>query len=415
MVQTAKTHVFIISGKSPVGDSGGYPAYAYNLAHVLSSLDYKVSIFAIREKQSIKKTPYGTIHFASTKLIHFFPMLKHLALAGLPYYSIILYKTMKDALRVSKADHCIVWGMGPWGFPGALLKLFPPAHVRVRLITSYFTSTRHEMRGGFQAIRIRDYGIMPKIKYFFVYHIVAVMFHFFELLTLRACERIVVHYKSSARIIKNYFYVSSQKIIRFPWYVDIFQREGISNMKHRSFRHPLIVSICRQDPRKGINFIIRAMSEVIKTFPEAQLLIVGSGEFLNRNKKLVAHLGLKRHISVTGFVSDIRPILKEADIAVIVPVAQGSSALTVLEAMSYGKAIIGSNCDGIPEDITHNVSGLIVPPGNIKSLSRAMIQLIKNSRLRKKLGTGALKAYKKRFGFTKLREDVRQSIQSLLP
>lgn len=398
--------MFIISGKSPVGDSGGYPAYAYNLARMLTSIGYKVSIFAIGDTSSIKKTSFGTIYFTSTKIIRMFPILRHIALAGLPYYSIILFLKMKKVISSNNIRTSIVWGMGPWGFPGVLLKLFKPKSAHVSLFTSYFTSTRHEMHGAYRAIRISDYGMSIKIKYFMVYNIIARIFHIFEQLTLSCCDRIIVHYHSSEKLISKYFTTSRSKIVRFPWYVDIFSREGPQLKIHTAFSHPLIVSICRQDPRKGLNFLIRAMQEVIRAEPSAQCLIVGSGEFLALNKKLVQKLHLEKNVSVVGFVPDIRPILREADIAVIVPLAQGSSALTVLESMSYGKAIIGSRCDGIPEDIKHEESGLIVPPGDSKAIANAIIRVIQRPSLQKRLGAGAYAAYKKHFGLKKMRQDL---------
>lgn len=410
----AKPPVFIISGKSPLGDSGGYPAYAYNLARVLTSLGHKVSIFSVRDITSVKKTRFGTIYFTGTKLVQLFPILRHIALAGLPYYSIIIYKTMKKALMDSGLTCCIVWGMGPWGFPGVFLKIFSPPGTHVHLLTSYFTSTRHEMHGAYRAIRVDDYGIKTKLKYFLVYQVVARIFHVFEQLTLSWCDRIIVHYRSSERIIQKYFFVGLKKIILFPWYVDIFPREGPESKLPQSLPHPLIVSICRQDPRKGLNFLIRAMKHVVIANPNAHCLIVGSGEFLNLNRKLVRKLHLEKNVSVLGFVPDIRPILKEADIAAIVPLAQGSSALTVLEAMSYAKAIIGSRCDGIPEDITDQESGLIVPPGDEVAIAQAIIRLIQNPTLRKRLGSGAFAAYQKRFGLQKMQQSLRR-ITSLHP
>lgn len=401
-----KPAIFIISGKSPIGDSGGYPAYAYNLARILTRLGYEVIIFAVRDTSSIQKTPFGTIYFTSTKIIRIFPILRHIALAGLPYYSIILYKAMKNVLITNKINSCIVWGMGPWGFPGVFLKLFAPKITSVSLFTSYFTSTRHEMQGAYKAIKVDDYGVGAKLKYFMVYHVVARMFHVFEQLTLWWCDRIIVHYRSSESIMQKYFSVSRSKIVRFPWYVDIFPREGPQSKTLKSFSHPLIVSICRHDPRKGLNFLIRAMKEVVRVKPKAHCLIIGSGEFLELNKKLVKKLHLEKNVSVFGFVPDIRPILREVDIAVVVPLAQGSSALTVLEAMSYGKAIVGSRCDGIPEDITHEHSGLIVPPGDSDAIAQAIIRLIQNPSLRKRLGLAAFAAYKKRFGLKKIEQNL---------
>lgn len=400
--------VFIISGKSPIGDPGGYPAYAHTLSHVLSSLGYKIYTLSVGKKYSVEKTDFAEVHTLPSRLLRFIPVIKHLALAGLPYYSIIFALEVRKIIKKEDISSFILWGMGPWALPGVFLKFTLPKNVKMTMMSSYFTSTRHEMKGALDSVRIKDYGLLPKIRYFLVYAIVARVFNLFEKLTLDACDGVVIHYNSSKRIIQKYFNVPDKKIYNFPWYNEIFKRVGKPAALRSQYRHPLIVSICRQDPRKGLNFLIRAIEILSKKFQNIQCLIVGAGSFLKPNIELANKLGLDKYIEFPGFVADIKPILQESDITVIVPLAQGSSALTVLEAMSYGKAIIGSDCDGIPEDITNNVSGLIVKKGNEYELADALRKLIENSTLRNKLGRNAYKTYKNRFGFEKMQDEIKK-------
>lgn len=401
-----KLKICIISGKSPLGDPGGYPAYSRTLSKILTSLGHNVYTLAISDHAYVQKTDYSEIHFLTTKLLKAIPVLRHLALAALPYYSIIFALEMKKIIQQRKIDKLIVWGMGPWALSGIILNIILRSKGKIIVITSYFTSTRHEMKGAKDAIRIKDYGLLPKIRYILVYEVVARFFHLLEDLTLKGADHVVIHYNSSRNIIKKYFKVQDKKIHQFPWYNEIFKRKGDGKSVIKNFTHPLIISVCRQDPRKGINFIIRAIDLVTKSYPNLSCFIVGSGSFLDLNKNLVKKLNLQKNIQVLGFVPDINPLLRNADIAIIVPLAQGSSALTVLEAMSFKKAIIGSDCDGIPEDIINNETGLIVKKGDEVSLSHAIIRLIENYKLRKKLGQNAYRAYKKLFGFNKMKTGV---------
>lgn len=407
-----KIPIFIISGKSPLRDSGGYPAYARILAVTLTSLGYPVYILAIGEKASIEKTGYGHIHILNTKILMLFPFLQHLALAGLPYYSFIFAKEIKAIIKEKQIKNFILWGMGPWAFPGFFLKIFPPGNTKMTMVSSYFTSTRHEMRGALDAIRIKDYGVIPKVKYLIVYIIIARVFSVFEKITLDLCNLVVVHYESSKKIIKRDFNVGDKKIHMFPWYTETFKREGNKKINTKKYSHPLIVSICRQDPRKGINFIIQAIKILSGKYPNITCLIVGTGSFYELNKKLSEKLKLTKNVTFLGFVSDIDPILTEADITVVVPLRQGSSALTVLESMSYGKAIVASNCDGIPEDIKNNFSGIIIDSGNEIALADALKKLIENPKLRKKLGKNAYNMYKNRFGFEKMKADIKKLLEN---
>jgi glycosyltransferase involved in cell wall biosynthesis len=113
-----------------------------------------------------------------------------------------------------------------------------------------------------------------------------------------------------------------------------------------------------------------------------------------------------------GFVADINPILKQTDVAVIVPLRQGSSALTVFEAMSYGKAIVASNTDGIPEDLENNKSALIVPAANEEKTAEAIIKIISNKKLKKRLEKNCEKRFNTRFGYKKTKEALKKILDT---
>ena len=408
-----KIPVFIISGKSPLGDPGGYPAYARSLAVTLTSLGYPVYVLAIGKNSGVYKEKYGDVYISNTILLKFFPFLNQLALSALPYYGFIFSNQVRKLVKEKKIDNYILWGMGPWTYPGVLLKIYS-AQAKMTMISSYFTSTRHEMKGAVDSIKIKDYGIIPKLKYLFVYEIIARIFYLFEKITLVFSDLIVIHYESSRKIIKEEFNVNTKKVRMFPWYTETFKRVGSNKNATKKFPHPLIVSISRQDPRKGLNFIIHAIKIVAKKYPDIKCLIVGSGSFQNLNKKLAEKLKVTKNVIFPGFIPDIEPVLQEADITVVVPLKQGSSALTVIESMSYGKAMVVSDCDGIPEDIKNNYSGLVVPKGNEQAIAEAIEKLIENPKLRKKLGDNAYKAYKEKFGFEKMKNDIDKLLSSII-
>lgn len=408
-----KTLVFIISGKSPLEDSGGYPAYAHTLSHALYDLHYYVHTISVGSENLTTKGKFTTVHSVASPIIKFFPVLRHLALAGLPLYSVLFAIKIAALVKNGNVKKFYIWGMGPWALCSVLLKFIIPKGTTMIPLTSYFTSTRHEMKGALDSITLKDYGLIPKLRYFFVYHIVARIFHVLEKITLNSCKYVVVHYQSSRAIVQKYFDVPDSKLIQFPWYSEIFVRQVKNAGKVARVSHPLIVSICRQDPRKGLNFLIRAVEHIHHDYPTLQCLIIGTGSFLQHNKNLVKKLGLTRVIQLPGFVPDVIPILKLADIVVIVPLAQGSSALTVGEAMSYGKAIVVSDCDGIPEDITDGKTGIIVKKANSGELAFALKKLLDNPKLRKRLGNQALLAHTNRFGFSKMKMDIDKFLHSL--
>ena len=78
--------------------------------------------------------------------------------------------------------------------------------------------------------------------------------------------------------------------------------------------------------------------------------------------------------------------------------------------MKEGVAIVTTECDGIPEDLTHNETGILVQPGNSLELANAIETLLKDEDLRRKLARNAKQHYEERFGF----EKMKRGIQSLL-
>ena len=68
-----------------------------------------------------------------------------------------------------------------------------------------------------------------------------------------------------------------------------------------------------------------------------------------------------------------------------------------LEAMCTGKPVIACREQGISEVIQHNANGLLIPPGSLDELTAALVSLLENEPLRRKLGIAARQTILKRF------------------
>src|SRR3989344_1069554 len=212
-METAKHRfpIFIISGKSPIGATGGgYSTYAYNLARILKSQGYDVYICALGDKNEEVKTPVGTLLLvrASVPILN----VNVYALPGLPYYSFLFAKRIDKVIREEHAGKFIVWGIGPWGLAAPLLKL----NYKGRLIhlNNYFTSVRHEWLGGVAALKISDYGIWQKIKYLFVYLTAVQLLAQFEKIVLKSAKLIITNYKSTEEILVSEFKINRGRFYR---------------------------------------------------------------------------------------------------------------------------------------------------------------------------------------------------------
>lgn len=146
---------------------------------------------------------------------------------------------------------------------------------------------------------------------------------------------------------------------------------------------PLVVFSGRLAPEKRILPLVETWPEVTRKFPQATLLVLGSGE-LQSALQTAAGPG----IMLAGAVDDVAPYLQAADIFVLPSVAEGLS-VAMLEAMSTGLAVLVTNVGGASEVIVHGQNGWIVPPGDLPGFVEALQVLLSDGGLRLRLGEAA--------------------------
>jgi glycosyltransferase involved in cell wall biosynthesis len=143
---------------------------------------------------------------------------------------------------------------------------------------------------------------------------------------------------------------------------------------------------------KGFQYLIQAMPFIIKEEPKVKLIIAGPDRGYKKNLiYLVQRLKLKEHIRFTGMLSHeiFKKLLSIADIFVLPSLYEGLPTI-LLEAMACGKAIVATNIPAVRE-ILSNEEAVLVKPGDVENLSKAIMMLIQDEVLAKKLGQNARK------------------------
>ncbi len=155
-----------------------------------------------------------------------------------------------------------------------------------------------------------------------------------------------------------------------------------------------LVYIGRLSSEKGVNFLIKAMSQ-LKDLP-LSLTIVGDGVERENLANLVRALGLQDVIHFAGYQTDVRSFLKENH-CVVLPSLREGLPLILLEAAAYGKPIVASNVGGVPKVVADGVNGLLTEAGSVESLSEKIKDLWQNRESfeveSKKLAPEILKQY----------------------
>jgi len=152
-------------------------------------------------------------------------------------------------------------------------------------------------------------------------------------------------------------------------------------------KKPVILMIARVIRDKGVEEYIKA-AEMLKN--KAEFLYVGDKDTGNKN----AFTPNWKSVKYLGFRSDIKELIKKADIIVLPSYREGVPR-TLIEAASMGKPIVTTNAPGCKEVVDDGVNGFLVPVKDYKSLAKQIEILIDNPSLREEFGKNSrMKAVK---------------------
>ena len=152
----------------------------------------------------------------------------------------------------------------------------------------------------------------------------------------------------------------------------------------------VIVSVARFTSQKQPLKLIRAFARLSGQVPNVRLLMIGDGEEKEAAIKLIRSLGIAEKVILQPFRQDIPDVLAGSDIYVL-PSLWEAFPIALLEAMSMGKAVIGTNVDGTPEIIRDRENGLLIEIDDLETnLERALSELIMDQGLREQLQKNAI-------------------------
>ncbi|MGE5308075.1 MAG: glycosyltransferase family 4 protein [Deltaproteobacteria bacterium] len=164
---------------------------------------------------------------------------------------------------------------------------------------------------------------------------------------------------------------------------------------------PVIGIVARLSEVKGQPFLIRAFASVLKRVPEAQLMIVGEGKTEDSLRRLTAELGLKERVHFLPSVNNVREAYYAMDIFVMPSLNEGLG-LGLMEAMAWGKPVVGSAVGGILNLIRDGENGILARPGDPDSLASGILRLIDAPDLAATLGNNARKFISDNFSLEKM-------------
>jgi glycosyltransferase involved in cell wall biosynthesis len=191
--------------------------------------------------------------------------------------------------------------------------------------------------------------------------------------------------------------VPAHKIAVIPNGLDleVHQRRSTERLPRR------VAVVANLRPGKGHDTLIDAAVEVLRCQPDATFEVIGDG---SERERLIAQADrrqVRRAFTFVGQRDDVPARLADADIFVL-PSMSEALPNAVLEAMAAGLPVVASDVGGIPELISHDRTGLLVPPADTAALAAALLRVMNETGLAPRLGEAARVAAETHYSFDRM-------------
>jgi glycosyltransferase involved in cell wall biosynthesis len=166
---------------------------------------------------------------------------------------------------------------------------------------------------------------------------------------------------------------------------------------------------------KGADTLISAMPHVVKSAPDAFLVLVGDGDDRPRLEQLAHGLGVAAHVRFVREPSqeELFACYAQCDVFALPSGGEGFG-LVFLEAMAHGRPVIGGAHGGIPDVVEDGVTGLLIRHGDMEALRRAVESLLLNPERALSMGARGRQRVQTMFTFNQFQCRLKQVLEEVL-
>jgi glycosyltransferase involved in cell wall biosynthesis len=197
---------------------------------------------------------------------------------------------------------------------------------------------------------------------------------------------------------------------------------GIRTELGLSHEAPLVGMVAHLTKWKGHEDFIRIALRLSEHVPGVRFVVAGGPIYETEGhegyaealRRRTVDLGLAGRVLFLGARDDVPEILAATDVLVHCPTAPEPFGRVVAEAMAVGRPVVASNAGGIPEIVEHDVTGLLVPPGDVRGFADAVQRLLAHTALRHSLGAAARHRAEQLFAVGPHAERVLQAYREIM-
>lgn len=183
----------------------------------------------------------------------------------------------------------------------------------------------------------------------------------------------------------------------------------------------IVLAVGRLVFKKGFKFLIESFPDVVKKFPKARLIIGGEGDLMGHLTKQAQKLHIADKIIFTGTLprDKIVDFYNLADVMVSPSIVDEKGnvdgrPLVILESMACGKPQVVTNLPGISDELVNNKNAILIPQRNSKAISKAIIKLLSDKNLRRKMGKNNRELARKSFGIDQVGKKYNKFFSEIL-
>jgi len=206
-----------------------------------------------------------------------------------------------------------------------------------------------------------------------------------KLLTVGS-NQIIVNGEDQVELVHKIYGISTRRVA----YVPLGPRTtAVKWADHNYHEEPSTVLFTgKAQPRKGLEYLIKAQPIITSQIPDARIVIAAHGEELTRCRSMIMddskfeiHEGFLTGTELAGF-------FQRASL-IALPYLSASTSGLLMTAYVFGKPVITTNVGSLPEYVKSGITGLLVSPADSEQLAEAIIHLLSNDKLRQQMGDNA--------------------------
>jgi lipopolysaccharide heptosyltransferase II len=158
------------------------------------------------------------------------------------------------------------------------------------------------------------------------------------------------------------------------------------------------------------------MAKVYRITPKIKIWIVGDApkskeSYKEQIRVLVRRLGLEHSTEFLGIQHDIPAVMKQLDLLVLATTTQEAFGRVIIEAQAAGVPVIATSVGGVIDIIEENKTGLLVPPLDPNSMAEAIVKILENKELARKLAENAYQKVKEKYNVSLMVESTLEVYQ----